>query len=89
MKLLGQDISSREFTRLLREVPLEDLMSRVCAKQKVHFDTVRVGEEVLDCLQITDMQAYIDRQLEQLETRKGFDALPLWAKTCIYRMKPL
>lgn len=80
MKLLGQDISPRAFARLLREAPLEDLMNRACAKQKVHFDTVRVGEEVLDCLQITDMQAYIDRQLELLEARKGVDALPLWAK---------
>lgn len=80
MKLFGRGVTSHELNRLLREASLRELMDLAEAVHGVHFDTVRVGEEVLDCLQITDMPAYIDRQVEHLETNKGIEALPLWAR---------
>ncbi|HDQ41622.1 MAG TPA: methyltransferase [Desulfonatronum sp.] len=80
MKLLGRNISLRELTNLLQEMPLEDLLDRVCASQEVDFAAVRVGSVVLDFLQLTDMERFIDQQFEHLETLEGADALPLWAK---------
>ncbi len=80
MKLFGRGVTVDELNGLLREALLQELMDLVGAVHGVHFDAVRVGAEVLDCLQITDMPAYIDRQVEQLETNKGLEALPLWAR---------
>jgi predicted nicotinamide N-methyase len=80
MKLLGRGATAHELHGLLREASLRELMDLVGAVHDVHFHAVRVGGETLDCLQITDMPAYIDRQVEQLETNQGIDALPLWAR---------
>lgn len=80
MKLLGRGVTAHELHGLLREASLRELLDLVGAVHDVHFHAVRVGGETLDCLQITDMPAYIDRQVEQLETNQGMDALPLWAR---------
>lgn len=80
MKLFGRGVTAHELNGLLRDASLRELMDLVGAVHGVHFDAVRVGAEVLDCLQITDMPAYIDRQVDQLGTSKGVDALPLWAR---------
>ncbi len=64
----------------MQESSLEDLLDCVSVGQDVDFTPVRVGDVVLHFLQLTDMEAYIDRQVERLEATKGADALPLWAK---------
>lgn len=80
MKLLGESVGSSELKALLRESALEELLNLVHVRHEAHFDAVRVGDEVLEFLQISDMPAYIDRALERPDAPKGADALPLWAK---------
>lgn len=80
MKLLGRDVSSADFQGLLRDARLDELVGLASSAHAVHFDTVRVGQTALEFLQISDMVEYIDRQVERLESHKGADALPLWAK---------
>ncbi|SDB05422.1 Lysine methyltransferase [Desulfonatronum thiosulfatophilum] len=79
MQLLNRSLSSQQLEHLLREGTLEELMAVVSARNKVHFEKVRVGEDVVECLQVTDMEGYIEEQLERT-AGGGFDALPLWAK---------
>lgn len=57
-------------------------MELVSARHAVHFDTVRIGEDTIECLQFSDMEAYIDQRLNLVspDTAVGVDALPLWAK---------
>jgi len=60
MKLLGRSVALPELTRLLQDASLDELMALVTARHAVHFDPVRVGEVGVECIQISDMQAYID-----------------------------
>jgi predicted nicotinamide N-methyase len=80
MKLLGRSVALPELTRLLQDASLDELMALVTARHAVHFDPVRVGELGVECIQISDMQAYIDALVEQLDAVQGVDSLPLWAK---------
>ena len=80
MRLCGRNISPGELSNLLQTESLNELLERVHDRHEVHFTPVRVGQAVLDCLQISDMVVYLEHRLEQMETDKGVDALPLWAK---------
>ncbi|GAB6058259.1 class I SAM-dependent methyltransferase [Desulfonatronum parangueonense] len=79
MQLLNRPLIPQQLTQLLREGTLEELMAMVSARRAVHFEKVRVGEDVVECLQVTDMEGYIEEELERAGGA-GFDALPLWAK---------
>jgi predicted nicotinamide N-methyase len=65
---------------MLQKGLLEELLSFVCARHQVHFDTVRVGGHAVDCLQFSDMNAYIDQQVDRPGAQPRVNALPLWAK---------
>lgn len=80
MKLLARSVALPELMRLLQDATLDELMALATARHAVHFDTVRVGEHAVECIQISDMQAYIDALVERLDTVQGVDSLPLWAK---------
>ncbi len=80
MKLLGRNVSVGDVNILLEQASLEELLGRVGEVHAVSFDTVRVGDKILECIQIADMEDYLDRLVESLEGQKGVEALPLWAK---------
>lgn len=80
MKLLGRNVSVGELNALLKDASLEELLERVGEIHAVCFDTVRVGDNLLECIQIADMEDYLDRIVANLEGQKGVEALPLWAK---------
>lgn len=80
MKLLGRNVSVGDLNILLENASLEELLGRVEEVHAVCFDTVRVGDKVLECIQIADMEEYLDRLVENLEGHKGAEVLPLWAK---------
>lgn len=80
MKLLGRNVSVGDLNILLENASLEELLGRVGEVHAVCFNTVRVGDKVLECIQIADMEDYLDRLVETLEGQKGVEALPLWAK---------
>ncbi|WP_084184961.1 class I SAM-dependent methyltransferase [Desulfonatronum thiodismutans] len=90
LQLLSRSVSSAELSRLLEQASLDQLLELVSARHAVHFETVRIGEDVLECLQLSDMEAYIDQRLNLSsftvgpesgsEAGVGIDALPLWAK---------
>ncbi|WP_084604761.1 class I SAM-dependent methyltransferase [Desulfonatronum thioautotrophicum] len=79
-QLLSRAVSQRELSQLLEEASLEQLLDLVSAKHPVHFETVRIGGDSLECLQLTDMEAFIDQQINLATVQTGIDALPLWAK---------
>lgn len=85
-----RSLSKPELLRLLGQVSLDQLLELVSARHAVHFEAVRIGDDVLECLQLSDMEAYIDQRLNlsspkggpetEPETGVGIDVLPLWAK---------
>ncbi|WP_051434372.1 class I SAM-dependent methyltransferase [Desulfonatronum lacustre] len=88
LHLLSRSVSKSELSRLLEQASLDQLLELVSARHAVHFETVRIGEDVLECLQLSDMEAYIEQRLNvpspevgpETGTGAGIDALPLWAK---------
>lgn len=90
LHLLSRSVSKSELSRLLEQAPLDQLLELVSARHAVHFEAVRIGEDVLECLQLSDMEAYIEQRLNLPSpevvsetgsgTGAGIDALPLWAK---------
>jgi predicted nicotinamide N-methyase len=90
LQLLSRSVSKSELSRLLSQASLGQLLELVSARHAVHFETVRIGEDVLECLQLSDMEAYIEQRLNLSsvavgpemgsEAGVGIDALPLWAK---------
>ncbi|PTN38765.1 methyltransferase [Desulfonatronum sp. SC1] len=88
LQLLSWSVSGSELSRLLEQASLDQLLELVSARHAVHFETVRIGENVLECLQLTDMEAYIEQRLNLPSSEVasgtgpgyGIDALPLWAK---------
>ncbi len=88
LHLLSRSVSKSELSRLLEQASLDQLLELVSARHAVHFETVRIGEDVLECLQLSDMEGYIDQRLNlssfevgpETGAGVGIDALPLWAK---------
>ena len=88
LQLLSRSVSKSELSRLLSQASLDQLLELVSARHAVHFETVRIGEDVLECLQLSDMEAYIEQRLNapspevgpEAGAGAGVDALPLWAK---------
>ena len=83
-----RSVPRAELSRLLEQASLDQLLELVSARHAVHFEAVRIGEGVLECLQLSDMEAYIEQRLNlpspevvpEAGTGTGIDALPLWAK---------
>ena len=80
LQLLNRTVSRRELSQLLEDASLDQLLDLVSARYAVHFETLRIGEDVLECLQFSDMEAYIEQRLHRSSPGEGIDALPLWAK---------
>ena len=59
--------------------PLEDLLAAARARYDVVFEPVSVGGTTLQILQITDMDAYVERLLAELPPGMPLE-LPFWAK---------
>lgn len=78
--LLNQAISRREMASLLEQASQDQLLDLVSAKLPVHFESVRIGDDVVECLQLSDMEAYIDQRVQLSSPEAGIDSLPLWAK---------
>ncbi len=62
---------------LLQTDDMDQLLDRAREKYDVAFEPVRIGDLILDILQIADMEAYIDHLAE---TTRGRLELPFWAK---------
>ena len=58
---------------------LDQLLANAGADYAVHFETVRIGEQSFEILQLTDMDAYVDRLAAQLPPGMPLE-LPFWAK---------
>ncbi len=59
--------------------PLETLLAAAKARYDVAFEPVSVGGTTLDILQITDMDAYVERLLADLPPGMPLE-LPFWAR---------
>lgn len=80
LSLLPRSVSRRELTYLLGQASLEELLELVSAKQAVHFETVRINDDILECLQVSDMEAYIDQRVDLSLPECSGDRLPFWIK---------
>lgn len=80
LNLLSRSISKRELTSLLGQASLDELLNLVSAKHAVHFETVRINDDIMECLQVSDMEAYIDQRVDLSLPGTSSDTLPLWAK---------
>lgn len=58
---------------------LDDLLTLARTRYAVHFEPVRLGEVAIDVLQISDLNAHIDRLLARASGPETL-RLPFWAK---------
>lgn len=65
--------------------PIEELIGLAKKKFKIKFEAIRAGDATLDIMQISDMQAYIDKLVAKAGKNKI--ELPLWSKiwpSCVF-----